>query len=133
MNTNKIDSIRRLLVQKMDALHASAHHTIQRLKTTNVVSADPFDHAAIETCKDVELNCRHKDWHLLLDIQETILRIDHGLFGICDHCGQRIASKRLRALPMSKLCVTCQEEVELQHNKSRRRSQTTERISYHHA
>jgi hypothetical protein len=34
---------------------------------------------------------------------------------------------------MSKLCVTCQEEVELQHNKSRRRSQTTERISYHHA
>jgi len=132
MNADRTASIRRLLVQKMENLRASTNHTISRLKINDAICADPFDHAAIETCKDVELNCRHKEWRQLLDIQETIMRIDRGLFGICDHCGRRISSKRLQALPMSKLCLTCQQASELQQKRSGVK-RPTEKISNHHA
>jgi DnaK suppressor protein len=61
------------------------------------------------------------------------MRIDHGLFGICDHCGRPISQKRLMAAPMSKLCVLCQEEIESQHNKPKHKRQYQDRILYNHA
>jgi DnaK suppressor protein len=133
MNSNKTAYIRNVLVQKMEALRTSADHTILILKINDDKFADPFDQAAVDSSKTVELNCRDKKWHLLLDIKETILRIDCGLFGICDHCGRPIPQKRLMAAPMSKLCVMCQEEIEAQHIKSKHKRQYASGISYNHA
>jgi DnaK suppressor protein len=132
MNKDKTVYIRNFLVRKMEDLQKSADHTILKLKINNDKYADPFDQAAVEASKDVEINCRNKEWHLLLDIKETILRIDSGLFGICDHCGRPISQKRLKAAPMSKLCVICQEEIESRHNKQKHRRQSAGRISYSH-
>jgi DnaK suppressor protein len=133
MSKDKTAYIRHFLVQKMKDLSTSADHTILKLKKSDDTFADPFDQAAVEASKAVELNCRDKEWHLLLDIKETILRIDRGLFGICDHCGRPISQKRLMAAPMSKLCVICQEEIESPYKKSKRRRQSAERISYNYA
>jgi DnaK suppressor protein len=132
MNKNKTSQIRNYLVQKMEALRTSANDTIIKLKISDDKFADPFDQAAVEASKEVDLNCLDKDWNLLLDIKETIMRIDSGLFGICDHCGCQISQKRLKAAPMSKLCVMCQEEVESRHNKQKHRLQYAGRISYSH-
>jgi DnaK suppressor protein len=133
MKKDKMAHIRNLLVQKMEDLRKSADHTILKLKKSDDKFADPFDQAAVEASKDVELNCRDKEWHLILDIKETIMRIDSGLFGICDHCGRPISQKRLMAAPMSKLCVMCQEEIEFRHNKQKHRRQYAGRISYSNA
>jgi DnaK suppressor protein len=132
MNKDKMAHIRRLMVRKMEDLQKSADYTILKLKINNDKFADPFDQAAVESGKDIELNCLDKEWHLLLDIKETIMRIDSGLFGICDHCGCQISQKRLMAAPMSKLCVICQEEIESRHNKQKHRLQYAGRISYSH-
>lgn len=133
MDKDKTAYIRHFLVKKMEALRTSADHTIIKLKKSDDKFADSFDQAAVESSKVVELNCRDKEKNLLLDIKETILRIDRGLFGICDHCGRPISQKRLMAAPMSKLCVMCQEEIESQRKKSKRRRQYSYRMSYNHA
>ena len=133
MNKEKNMYIRHVMVQKMRNLRESADNTIAKLKNAEDKFADPIDQAAAETSKTVEINCRDKEWYLLLDIKETILRIDCGLYGICDHCGQSISSKRLMAQPMSKLCVVCQEEIEARHNKSKQKCRYAGRMSYNHA
>ena len=133
MDKDKIASIHHFLVQKMENLRTSADHTIFKLKKNDDKFADPFDQAAVETIKTVELNCRDKEWHLLLDIKETILRIDRGLFGICDHCGRAISPKRLMVTPMSKLCVICQEEIESHCTKPKHRRRYADGIFYNHA
>jgi RNA polymerase-binding transcription factor DksA len=78
MNKNKTAQIRNFLVKKMEALRTSADHTILKLKKSDDKFADPFDQAAVESSKEIELNCRDKEWHLLLDIKETIMRIIMG-------------------------------------------------------
>jgi DnaK suppressor protein len=133
MSKEKNMYIRHVMVQKMRSLRESAYNTIAKLKNAEGKFADPIDQAAAETSKAVEINCRDKEWHLLLDIKETILRIDRELYGICDHCGQTISPKRLMAEPMSKLCVICQEEIEARHNKSKHKRQYAGGISYSHA
>ena len=132
MKKDKMAHIRNLLVKKMEDLIKSSDHTILKLKINNDKYSDPFDQAAVESGKDIELNCLDKEWHLILDIKETIMRIDYGLFGICDHCGRQISQKRLMAAPMSKLCVMCKEEIEAQQNKQTNRRQYVGRISYSH-
>lgn len=133
MNKNKTAHIRDVLVKKMENLRSSAEHTILKLKKSDDKFPDPFDQAAVEASKVVELNCRGKELNLLLDIKETILRIDLGLFGICDHCGRPISQKRLMAAPMSKLCVMCQEEIESQRKNSKLKRQYSYRMSYNNA
>lgn len=133
MDNCKTAYIRNALVKKMDLLLAAADNTIKKLKITDDKYPDPFDQASIEASKDIELNCLDKEWHLLLDIKETILRIDYGLFGICDHCGRQISQKRLRAAPMSKLCVECQGKMETRKNKTRHRNQISGSFLYDHA
>jgi RNA polymerase-binding protein DksA len=48
-----------------------------------------------------------KPSQLLDKIDEAILRIDEGSYGICDDCGEEIRIKRLEARPVAKFCIDC--------------------------
>ncbi len=44
------------------------------------------------------------------EIDAAINRIADGTYGICENCGARIPTKRLYALPWTRLCLDCSEE-----------------------
>jgi DnaK suppressor protein len=51
----------------------------------------------------------------LLRLVDSALREIHdGTFGICNRCGESISVKRLKAVPWSPYCVSCQQTLELQ-------------------
>ena len=46
----------------------------------------------------------------LVEIQQiglALKRIEEGSYGICSQCGERIAPKRLKALPTATRCIAC--------------------------
>jgi len=43
---------------------------------------------------------------------QAIACAQEGLYGICQHCGERIPRRRLQAMPTATLCVACQEQAE---------------------
>ena len=47
----------------------------------------------------------------LADINEALIKIDKGTYGICTNCGkpQTIDIKRLKAFPEAKTCIKCHE------------------------
>jgi DnaK suppressor protein len=121
MRQRRIQFIRRALVRKMEELRLSADNTISRMKDDEGNCADPFDQAATDSIKFVELACRDRERELMIDVKETIMRIDRGLFGVCDHCGRMIHDERLSIEPMSRLCTECQDEKEISHKRKNRR------------
>ncbi|MRR15302.1 MAG: RNA polymerase-binding protein DksA [Deltaproteobacteria bacterium] len=131
MRQKKIQSIRKTLVKKMDEIWSNAHSTLAKMKNSEGSCADPFDQAASESNKFVELACRDRERDLMLNIKETILRIDRGLFGMCDHCGRIIDDRRLCIEPMSRLCAQCQEEEE-RNFKRKNRQWAMKGMSYNH-
>jgi DnaK suppressor protein len=131
MRQKRIQFIRSALVQKMEELRSNADNTISKMKDAEGNFADPLDQAAIDSNKFVELVCRDRERELIFEVKETILRIDSGLFGICDHCGRMIHEKRLSIEPMSRLCAQCQEEKEINH-KRKNRQWAMKGISYNH-
>jgi DnaK suppressor protein len=47
----------------------------------------------------------------LTDIATAIQAIVDGSYGLCGHCGQRIARERLEVRPQAAYCVDCEERV----------------------
>jgi DnaK suppressor protein len=41
-------------------------------------------------------------------IEQTLLQMNAGRYGLCEVCGKHIAAKRLEALPYATRCVNCE-------------------------
>ena len=50
---------------------------------------------------------------LLAEVGAALQRIDDGTYGICGECGAVIAADLLQAVPLARLCMSCQ------HNENR--------------
>lgn len=46
------------------------------------------------------------------EIEDALTRMDTGVYGICEDCGDDIAPARLLANPTARLCVHCQADRE---------------------
>ena len=73
------------------------------------LACPPADQRDLDCERDLMLN--RLEWMSLLtrQVSEALDRIDNGSYGRCLRCGQRIAVKRLAALPWATFCMTCQE------------------------
>ena len=45
-------------------------------------------------------------------IDEALLRLADGTYGICGDCGREISERRLKAVPFARRCIQCQEKTE---------------------
>ena len=43
----------------------------------------------------------------LVDIDAALTKLEEGLYGRCESCGDEIAPARLEAMPAARLCITC--------------------------
>lgn len=47
----------------------------------------------------------------LEEIDAALARLDHGAYGVCQHCWTPIAAERLEILPHARFCVRCQRRL----------------------
>ena len=43
------------------------------------------------------------------DVLDALTKIERGVYGKCERCGQSIPAERLEARPTARLCVTCKQ------------------------
>jgi len=53
-----------------------------------------------------------RDRNELRLIEDALFNIEKGTYGICQSCAKRISMKRLQILPLTTLCIECQESLE---------------------
>ena len=86
--------------------------TIEELTDSNEVFADPADRATAESDRAFTLRIRDRERRLIRKIQSALQRIDDGTYGICDECGEEITIPRLKARPVTRLCINCKAKQE---------------------
>jgi len=61
--------------------------------------------------KETQLNLRllSRDGIYLKKVRKSLQKIQDGHFGECEDCGEEIGEARLRARPVSDLCIHCKE------------------------
>jgi DnaK suppressor protein len=76
------------------------------------VFPDMVDQAVLDSQVDFKLRIRGRQKLLIQKIQRALERIEDGSFGICEECGEDIPVKRLKARPVTTLCIVCKSRVE---------------------
>jgi DnaK suppressor protein len=71
---------------------------------------DMADQASGNNEVHIQLKLKQTDAKILQAIEEALRRIDQGTYGICRDCGEPIAEARLRAIPWTRVCITCKEK-----------------------
>jgi len=74
--------------------------------------ADMGDQATAVADQNFMLRLREREQHLLKKIDEAIDRIRTNVFGVCEECGGEIGYKRLKARPVTTLCINCKTKQE---------------------
>jgi RNA polymerase-binding transcription factor len=74
--------------------------------------ADENDLASSEYLLSFELRLRDREKFLLRKIDSALKRIEDDEFGECESCGEEINIARLKARPVTTMCIRCKEEQE---------------------
>ncbi|MBN1114176.1 MAG: TraR/DksA family transcriptional regulator [Oligoflexia bacterium] len=74
--------------------------------------ADANDLATHDTDVSNEMTVKNIKMEKYREVMEALAKLDAGEYGLCEECGVEITQKRLEAYPTSRLCVSCQEELE---------------------
>jgi DnaK suppressor protein len=107
-----VSTYREALVAKRAELEQTAGlHTLQHsMEHNNGRQGDMADQAAGNNEVHIQLRLKQTDAKILQAIDEALLRIDKGTYGICRDCGEPIAEARLNAIPWTRVCITCKEK-----------------------
>jgi len=99
------------LMKQKESILSEAEAAMNALPEQTVFP-DLGDQASAEMDRSFMLRLRGREQRLLKKIEEAIDRIDAGSFGICEVCGEQIGIKRLKARPVTTMCITCKIEQE---------------------
>ena len=117
---DQLKMFERLLGGQRRVLIEEAGKKVSELTDQDESFADPGDRASWESESTRDLRIRDRERKLIEKIDEALGRIKEGTYGECDDCGELISIGRLRARPVTTLCIACKEEQEAQENKPNR-------------
>ena len=80
---------------------------------------DVSDQASAEAEQNFSMRIREREQRLIKKIDEALDRMDQSTYGICERCEEEIPYPRLKARPVTTLCINC-KTLEEQEEKARR-------------
>jgi DnaK suppressor protein len=114
MEQEQIEAFRKILQSQLDELVREAGKTVSEMTDEKTNFPDPTDRASLESDRNFELRIRDRERKLIAKIREALERIEAGEFGVCESCEEEIGAARLRARPVTTLCIECKTEQERQ-------------------
>lgn len=101
-----------LLTKRIDDLLKQADGTVSGMNNPRENFPDPTDRATYEADRNFELRIRDREHKLIKKVRKALDRIKDGTFGICEKCGNEISFERLKARPVTTLCIECKTSQE---------------------
>ena len=121
------------MVEKMDEMKANLlkikEETLQEINKSlksgsDVASGEPsgdiYDQASSERDRELGLLLGDREREKLRNIDEALLKIEEGEYGICEECEEDIPVGRLKVVPFARYCVKCKADIEKQQAQTKR-------------
>ena len=112
LTKKKLEFFKRLLDERIEELLSQAYETVSGMTSHKENLPDPSDRATLESDRNFTLRIRDRERKLIGKIKEALERIEQGTYGICEDCGEEISTERLKARPVTTLCIDCKKRQE---------------------
>jgi DnaK suppressor protein len=101
-----------LETQRQEILDMYEHDLKVGQEMSDEGAEDLVDRANSAYNREFMLSLSGSELEILKEIEEALERIDSGAYGVCAACQEKIAHKRLQAVPWARYCIDCQELAE---------------------
>ncbi|HEY6838700.1 MAG TPA: TraR/DksA family transcriptional regulator [Geobacteraceae bacterium] len=87
---------------------------------TGEPSGDIYDQASSERDRELGLLLGDREREKLRNIDEALMKIEDGEYGVCEECEEEIPIGRLKIVPFARYCVKCKADIEKQQAQTKR-------------
>ena len=110
----RMDDMKAILLQMKDETLKEINRAIKSGSDapTGEPSGDIYDQASSERDRELDLLLGDREREKLRNIDEALMKIDEGEYGICEECEEEIPVGRLRIVPFARYCVRCKADIE---------------------
>ena len=112
LSKKKLEYFKKLLNERLSELLNEANKTVSGMTSHKENLPDPADRATLESDRNFTLRIRDRERRLIGKINEALERIELGTYGICEECEEDISEARLKARPVTTLCIECKKKQE---------------------
>ncbi len=113
MRRRDLELFRRLLETRRKEILLEAGKAVDSMNgKSEEALADPADRASLESDRNFLLRMKDRERKLLGKIDDAFARIEDGSYGRCEECGLEIGLERLKARPVTTLCISCKSSQE---------------------
>ena len=116
MEHEDLEFFRKYLSNMLEEAQQKGDSTLEEMTGANEVFADPADRATAESDRAFTLRLRDRELRLIRKIRSALQRIEDGTYGVCEECGEDISIPRLKARPVTRLCINCKARQEEDEN-----------------
>ena len=102
----------RLLAKRSDLLKLIQSSKSLERDVGDLTFSNEIDLASSLEGREMLFQLTSRDRNELRLIEEALFRINEGTFGTCESCEEQISLKRLQIMPLTPLCISCQEATE---------------------
>ena len=113
MDKKDLEKFKFLLIQKKEQILTGViYNSKEDLRISPDDLADETDIANNVVNQNISFNIINRELAKIRLINQALLRIEQGNYGLCEDCYQPIGFKRLSYQPWASLCITHAEEQE---------------------
>ena len=115
MDQEKLDRFRGILLEQLRQ-HTEKARTDQNdgleFAANDDGVKDVADMSVQDVNQEIEYRLSERESQLVADIDQALLRIDEGSYGVCARCGREIPERRHEAVPTARYDAECQALIE---------------------
>jgi RNA polymerase-binding transcription factor DksA len=104
--------LNRMLRDRQDEIKARLRSLRELMPARDTEVRDAEEISMEDFVRDMDVALIVMESETLRRIDEALVRLEEGTYGICASCDETIAEARLQALPFATLCRACQEREE---------------------
>ena len=113
MDAEKLEHFRTLLLNQL-------RQETEQVRTDQAAALELYDDGVKDSVdlsvsdlnKEIALRLGERSSKVVADIDQALLRMKEGTYGICTRCGEPINEKRLEAVPTARHDAQCQALIE---------------------
>ena len=113
MEASKLKHFKQLLLGELGR-HAQ-HVSDDQAAALNAAGEDAKESADVsmkDVTQEIALKLGDQESQMVADIDQALLRIEEGSYGVCTRCVKPIDERRLEALPTARYDAECQAAIE---------------------
>jgi len=112
MDKKTVTYLKNRLIRELEDLQQGENCNLNALEGSDESLPDLVDRASSLIDRSLSQSmCDRQNFRISM-IEEALEDIENGEYGICRHCGENIAVKRLKANSIARHCITCKSAME---------------------